>query len=268
MFEMAAQMETDLEAHVAITALCAYMCIQPALSLPDEIFEDLELEPQPSTSVGIVLLQDALRVRKGLDYTEHPTVPSILTSFFFFGSYFCLDRHALAWFHLREATTLALIIGMQEEQYYDMVDAEEGARRRRLYWLLFVTERVSEGDNNTADSQELLRIVADTPNSQAYALQQHRPLTLHATINLPGVGKEPNDNVELLGFVNLVKLFRPFDDTFIGLWNKSSTIASTPEWLARLQQQLSEALPTYLRSTESQAVDLKISQSWLRIMAW
>ena len=39
-------------------------------------------------------------------------------------------------------------------------------------------------------------------------------------------------------------------------------------WLARLQQQLSEALPVYLEGTEAQVVDLRISQQWLRTMVW
>jgi hypothetical protein len=42
---------------------------------------------------------------------------------------------------LREATTLVHILGMQKEDTYTKFDAIEASRRRRLYWLLFVTER-------------------------------------------------------------------------------------------------------------------------------
>ena len=101
--------------------------------------------------------------------------------------------------------------------------------------------------------------------TRAYALQKHRPLTLHSTIELPKIEDDPAVSVE--GFIYLVQLYRPFDDTFIGLWNKSRSDCST-FWLAQLQQQLTRALPIYLSVTESQAVDLRISQQWLRTMVW
>lgn len=235
-------METNVEAYCLVTSLCAYMMIQPNMVIPPDAFDGLDVVPQSALQQGQALLQETLRVRKRHDYVESPTIWSVITSFFLFGSYFCLDKHNTAWFHLREATTLAQLIGMHDESTYNTPDLIESSRRRRLYWLLFVTER-------------------------AYALQQHRPLTLHATINLPTLDEDPAETVELNGFLHLVNLFRPFDDTFVGLWNKART-GCTTEWLAQLQQQLSDALPVYLQSTEAQAVDLRCSQQWLRTMVW
>lgn len=240
--ETIGQMDTNVEAYCLVVSLCAYMMIQPNMVLPPSAFQDLEVAPQSSLQLGHTLLQEALRVRKTYNYVETPTVWSVISSFFIFGSYFCLDKQNTAWFHLREATTLAEIMGMHEESSYKACDVVESSRRRRLYWLLFVTER-------------------------AYALQQHRPLTLHATIGLPTLEEDPAETVELNGFIHLVHLFKPFDDTFVGLWNKART-GCTTEWLALLQQQLSDALPVYLQSTESQAVDLRCSQQWLRTMVW
>lgn len=240
--ETIGQMDTNTEAYCLTLSLCAYMMIQPNMVLPPGAFEGLEIPPQPSLRLGQLLLAEALRVRRGYNYIENPSVWSVITSFFLFGSYFCLDRHNTAWFHLREATTLAQIMGMNDEANYQTPDVVENSRRRRLYWLLFVTER-------------------------AYALQQHKPLTLHATINLPTLDEDPAETAELNGFIHLVNLFRPFDDTFVGLWNKAR-VGCTTEWLARLQQQLSDALPTYLQCTETQAVDLRCSQQWLRTMVW
>ncbi|KXT08232.1 hypothetical protein AC579_1297 [Pseudocercospora musae] len=240
--EVIGQMEQNVEAYCLVVSLCAYMMIQPNMVVPPDAFEGLETPPQPSLQLGHALLQEALRVRRGHNYIENPSIWSVITSFFFFGSYFCLDRHNTAWFHLREATTLAQIMGMHDESSYQTSDLVENSRRRRLYWLLFVTER-------------------------AYALQQHKPLTLHATINLPTMDEDPAETVELNGFIHLVHLFRPFDDTFVGLWNKAR-VGCTTEWLARLQQQLTDALPQYLQCTESQAVDLRCSQQWLRTMVW
>nr|POE77600.1 putative sucrose utilization protein suc1 [Quercus suber] len=235
-------MDTNIEAYCLVVSLCAYMMIQPNMTLPPGAFDGLEVPPQSSLQLGHTLLQEALRVRKQSSYIEDPSIWSVITSFFFFGSFFCLDKHNTAWFHLREATTLAQILGMHEESHYTQLDVIETSRQRRLYWLLFVTER-------------------------AYALQQHRPLTLHSTINLPTLDEDPAETIELNGFLHLVNLYRPFDDTFVGTWNKARS-GCTTEWVAQLQQQLSEALPEYLHSTESQAVDLRTSQQWLRTMVW
>lgn len=240
--ETIGQMDTNVEAYCLVVSLCAYMMIQPNMVLPHDAFLNTDVQPTTSLHMGHILLQECVRIRRAYNYVDNPTVWSVITSFFLFGSYFCLDRHNTAWFHLREATTLAQIMSMHEERTYQIPDIVESSRKRRLYWLLFVTER-------------------------AYALQQHKPLTLHATINLPTLEEDPAETVELNGFVHLVTLFRPFDDSFVGLWNHAQKGCNT-EWLAQLQQQLSDALPAYLQSTESQAVDLRCSQQWLKTMVW
>ena len=102
---------------------------------------------------------------------------------------------------------------------------------------------------------------------RAYALQTQKPLTLHATIEPPKVEESPQEATELRGFLHLIQLFKPFDDTFVGLWNQSLDKCD-PDWILALQQQLDEALPKYLDSTATQAVDLKTSQQWLKIMTW
>jgi hypothetical protein len=240
--ETIAQMDTDPEAYCLVVSLCAYMLIQPNIELRSSAFDGLDVTARSNSQLGHGLLAEAIRFRKGFNYVESPTVWSVITSFFLFGCHFCLDLHGTAWFHLREATTLALTVGMHEEATYRTGDIIESSRRRRLYWLLFITER-------------------------AYAIQQRRPLSLHATINLPTLEEDPSETVELSGFVHLVNLYRPFDDTFVGFWNKHR-IGCTTEFLSQLQQELSDALPLYLQSTESQAVDLRCSQQWLRTMVW
>lgn len=102
-------------------------------------------------------------------------------------------------------------------------------------------------------------------NCRAYALQKHRPLTLHATIKLPSAAEDPSRPIA--GFLYMVNLYRPFDDNFIGLWNKSRTDCSTLS-LAHLQKQLTQALPAVLDCTHTQAADLRTSQHWLRTIVW
>lgn len=235
------EMGHSVESYCLITSFLGFMLIQPGIVLKTGHLMDQPAGSVTNPKMGSVLMEEAIRVRKNYDYVENPTVNTVITSFFLFGCAFSLNKHNTSWFHLREATALAQILGMQDENTYMFDNVVEMSRKRRLFWLLFVTER-------------------------AYALQKHRPLTLHATINLPTVDQDPT-NYSLAGFIYLVNLYRPFDDTFIGLWNKSRTDCS-PLTLARLQQQLTEALPPFLSTTESQAADLRTSQQWLRTMVW
>lgn len=117
----------------------------------------------------------------------------------------------------------------------------------------------------TEQSIDQLRQTLTDKIFRAYALQKNRPLTLHATIKLPSAAEDPSRPIA--GFLYLVNLYRPFDDTFIGLWNNSRTDCSTL-WLAHLQKQLTQALPNVLDCTETQAADLRTSQHWLRTMVW
>jgi hypothetical protein len=92
-------------------------------------------------------------------------------------------------------------------------------------------------------------------------------LTLHDTIQPPATDEDPTETVRLSGFIHLIKLYKPFDETFFGLWNRTRH-GAVPSWLVDLQRQLSDALPGYIDSTETQAVDLKMSQQWLKTMVW
>ncbi len=239
------EMDQSIEAQCLIMSLCVFMMIQPGMSLPGRplgVRTDGDDLVTGKFTTATMLLEEVLRLRKAVEYVENPTLESVQTSLFLFACYFGLDKHNKAWYHLREATTLAQIVGMQEEPSYLNGDSVDGIMKRRLYWLLFITER-------------------------AYALQRHKPLTLHATIELPNLDEDSAERPVINGFLHMINLFRPFDDTFIGLWNKARNDCSTA-WLAQLQQQLSDALPRKLNSTETQAADIVTSQQWLRTMVW
>jgi len=90
---------------------------------------------------------------------------------------------------------------------------------------------------------------------------------LYATINVPRVDEDTTDSIPLRGFIHLINLYKSFDETFFGLWNRTRD-GAVPSWLSQLQKQLSDALPTYLESTEIQAVDIRMSQCWLKTMVW
>ncbi|KAI1362108.1 hypothetical protein F5Y08DRAFT_285247 [Xylaria arbuscula] len=230
--------EQNPDTYCLLTSLSAYMMFQPGMSLPTG---DPMLEHMPGAHIvsGTLLMEEAIRVRKGLDYLETPTLNTLCTSYFLFCSYYALEMHEKAWFYLREATTLAHMCGMTKEESYAQFDNVESSRRRRLYWLLFVTER-------------------------AYALQRGRPLTLQASINLPSINDDPSDPLahQLSGYLSLVGLFRPFDDTFITLWNKTRGECSS-SYLGVLRKQFSESSMMNARD-----IDQRLIQQWLKPAVW
>lgn len=226
------------EVYCLAATMCSFIMIQPGMVLPGTP----GAQDSNRYCNAEALLQEALNVRKSYDYVESPTLIAVQTDFFLFACYFSLEKQNTAWYHLIQATTLAQMTGMHEESSYLTGDKVENMYRRHTFWLILITER-------------------------AYAMERHRPLTLHPTIELPNPDEDPADRATISGFLHLINLYRHIDDDFIGLWNKTKSECSTT-WLAELQRKLTDALPPKLMSTESQAADIYSTQHWLRTMVW
>jgi hypothetical protein len=138
--EIVMSIEHSTEAYCMALALCAYVMIQANMTVAQGLLPRPEMAQLSNVSLGHVLLEESTRVRKGLDYLEKPSHLSILTSWFYYGSYFGLGKDNTAWSFLREATTQAQLLGMQDEETYKN-DPLDMSRRRVLYWLLLTTER-------------------------------------------------------------------------------------------------------------------------------
>lgn len=236
------QRESSVEVHCMTLSLCAFVMAQPGVTFQDTNTNIDGVEADARATHANLLLEETRRLRKSFDYVESPTLLSVQISFFMFSAYFCLERSNQMNYHMREAGTLAQLIGMGEESTYRTGDPVENMYRRRLYWLILVTER-------------------------AYAMERHRPLTLYASIELPTIEEEPQAAGILHGFLSLVRLYRLIDDEFMSVWNKAKSECSTA-WLSELQQQLIDALPPELECTENQAADVRVTQHWLRTMVW
>lgn len=239
--EAAVNMERSTEAYCMIVALCAYVMIQANMKVPPSVLLRPEMAQMSNVGIGHILLEESVRVRKGCDHHENPTHLTVLTSWFYCGSYFGLGRENTAWSYLREATTQAQLLGMHDEETYKH-DPLDISRKRVLYWLLFMAERT-------------------------YALHKHRPISLYPTIHPPSLDEVPSDRPIAVGLELMINMFKIIDDTFVNLWNRVHTHAN-PAWIAQLQTQLSEAVPAYLECTEAQAVLIRITQQWLRAQAW
>ncbi|KAK3062250.1 hypothetical protein LTS18_004518, partial [Coniosporium uncinatum] len=133
-------MDHSAEAYCKLCALCAYMMIQPNMTVPRHLLPQIDGNPMPVVHFGHVLLDETLRVRKCYDYIEHPTINTVYTAFFIFSCYFCLDKQNAAWTYLRQAMTIAHIMGLHDEEHYKTGDMIEATRKRRMFWVLFITE--------------------------------------------------------------------------------------------------------------------------------
>ena len=139
--EAIVSMNISNEAYCLICAFCAYVMVQPNFILPESTTKSPHRSPNSITAFETMLLDEAIRIRGSFVNVESPNVWSILIAYFFFGTCFSLDQQNTAWFHLREATTLVITMGLDHEEAYADGDPIESSRKRRLFWLLFVTER-------------------------------------------------------------------------------------------------------------------------------
>lgn len=142
--DLTAEMYHSEETYCLILALCAFVLIQPQVETVAVYAPSLTAFAEATTVRAQYFLSEALTVRKNFHFRylgESPTINGVITSFFIFGCFFGLNRQAKAWHYLREATAWAQILGMQNELFYQHEDGREALRRRRLFWLLVVTER-------------------------------------------------------------------------------------------------------------------------------
>ncbi|KAH6641369.1 hypothetical protein F5144DRAFT_129972 [Chaetomium tenue] len=245
-------MDQNLDTYCLLTSFCSFVCLQPGMVMPgtmpgagmnDPFGSDMMMSGN-NIVTSTHLMDEAIRVRKGYDYVASPTVNNLCTSYFLFAVHHGLALHDKAWFHLREATTLTHMAKLNEEQTYLQYDGNDASRRRRLYWLLFVTER-------------------------AYALQYRRPLTLQASINPSTPQEHPADPFVNHGTrsLRMINLFRGFDESLTPLWTKSR--AECPDsYLANLDKQLQEVMSPYANDTQAQLGEMLDNQQWLKHKAW
>lgn len=236
-------MEQNRDAYCLMASMCAFVMLQPGMSMPSGDPYNLDMVPGATIISSQLLLEEAQRVRKGHEYLDSISLNVLATNFFMFGCYYSQEMHDKAWYCLREATTMIQMAGMNKEEHYLQFDSAEAARRRRIYWLFYVLER-------------------------AYAIQRQRPLTLQATINLPALGDDPSDPLahQLHSFILLVNLLRPFDDAFTAIWNKTRSHLSL-QYTSGLQKQLSELMQSYA-CQDSNFADVRTNQQWLKNTVW
>ena len=127
-----------------LASLCAATHIQLKLDGAEPVPDPARLQSigdGHSLMSGEELLAEAVRARRECDVVEELSTESLLTSFFLFASYGNLDRQDHAWYYLCQATSMAFTLGLHRESTFADYSVEEAEERRRIFWLLFVTER-------------------------------------------------------------------------------------------------------------------------------
>ncbi|KAL1583053.1 hypothetical protein WHR41_08460 [Cladosporium halotolerans] len=224
------------EIYCFLCALCATTIIQLDASIPTP-------PPlRPGKATDDVFAEECIRERRDYDYMNASTL-SVMTSFFLFCYHGNHERHERAWYYLQESITFAENLSLDDEEAYMKLDTTEAQWRRRLYWLLFITER-------------------------AYAVQRRKRTRLTPSVTLPSVF-ESEDQQLLNGFVNLANLFSAVDDSFVSAWRGSRRQSLCNEaWLTKTQQQLDATARVMTNLTETQHLDISVTREWLHVLAW
>ncbi|KAL6238205.1 hypothetical protein BDW75DRAFT_41850 [Aspergillus navahoensis] len=228
-----------------LASLCAATHIQLKLDGTTAVADPSHFQAgENSFMSGEELLAEAVRARKDCDPVEDMNVESLLTSFFLFASYGNLDRQDHAWFYLCQATSMVFALGLHRESTYSELSTEEAEQKRRVFWLLFITER-------------------------GYALQQAKPVMLRNSIHKPQVLCS-DDPILAYGFINLIGVFESlsvnlYDWVSAGGSSRDGTSEMPPT--SAIQAILSK--PISLEGvSEIQKVDILITQQWLQAMMW
>lgn len=153
--------------------------------------------------VGRWFLNACLAARKGdgadqlrYDMVDDPVLDDVITSFWLSTSFFEIGQKRRGYHHLREALTLALDLGLDNEQTYHRpgLTQREVLCRRRVFWSLFVAER-------------------------SHAVLYNKPLVLTATPGFPDT-RHVYESPEIhAGFLKLVSVYAHLDAAFVGAWN-------------------------------------------------
>lgn len=232
--------DSNAFSHEDYAFLCA-LCATTAVQLDASVQQPPRMHPIKSNDE--VFASECLRERKEFDYISSTSTLTCLTSFLLFAYYGNSENFAKAWFYLQEAITCLQNLNMDDEETYAKFELSEAQWRRRIYWLLFITER-------------------------AYAVQRRKHTRLNPTVDLPAVFESEDPHL-LNGFVNLANLFSAVDDSFVAAWRGSRRQSlCNEEWLATTQKQLDAAALALDDVTETQQIDIAITREWLHILAW
>lgn len=129
--------------YTLLLALCAMTRIQLRLDQEEPLSEDpAALHAQESEMMsGSDFLAATELWRRQFTLVENVSQEAVMTSFFLFVSYGNLEKYNEAWFYLSQSINMAIGLGYDRESPDMDLSPEELNMRRKIFWLLFITER-------------------------------------------------------------------------------------------------------------------------------
>jgi hypothetical protein len=188
--------------------------------------------------------REAERHRSLYDYRERATTEGILIPLFLHFYYADKKKNLTCSLLLREAVSMCQLLNLDKESTYEGLPIAEQRYRRKIFWLLYVTER-------------------------GHAMQHDTSISLSNSIELPTV-EEDNEPVLFGAFLSLVCLFVSVDGILVDQKDRSGRRKSTynKEMLSQLQAKLREGPQCPPQSNELQKADICVTQQWMRILVW
>ncbi|KAK6454137.1 uncharacterized protein RJT20DRAFT_146400 [Scheffersomyces xylosifermentans] len=191
---------------------------------------------------------EAIKARDSFNYRLHPSPDTLLTSFFLYAYYINIKGGAPAAIcYLREAISIAQILGLHNSNNFVGKSSAEVHRLRKIYYLLLVTERF-------------------------ICIEDDIPVILEPSIPFPSLLDEEYSSL-LTGFTELVKIFaipdKKFFDKFISLKIYENDNSNFPSrtWIINVQQQL-ETIPILQETLSIQKLNIVLSKYWMKSLTW
>lgn len=191
----------------------------------------------PKSILDVDFASEAIRVKK----TE-PTLECILTSFFL---HIALANAGAgptltALCYLREAITLAQILGLDRADTYSRSPAETH-RMRKIYYLLVVTERF-------------------------VCLEQSMPVILEPTVPFPSLDDEEY-SILIGGFRELVKIFAIPNKSIFDQFRAIKNDAHSFRLISTVQNQLQQ-ITILDAAPDIQKANILLSKYWMMTLTW
>lgn len=165
-------------------------------------------------------------------------------------TYYCLHRSFAQISNARtsyrlccEAVGLITVAGLHREETYGSLTFEEQQLRRKLYYLLLMTERY-------------------------YAIYLHCATSLDATIAPPQLELVTDPQLSMDSFLEMIRIFTVPGKCFFDALAADSTDAScTEESLKKIWNEL-HTTSSEIEPWSNGYIDISFSRRWIRILAW
>lgn len=234
----------DIETSALANAVCAAIIAQ--LKLP---FEGRTDDDDPATAASMAA--ECQRAKASLQSTDQgPEMNLNMLRISFFQHIYHENLSpggSKSLLFLREAISIAQIMGLQRQSTYASLPAEEQQMRRRMLWLLFVTER-------------------------GVAMLHKLPTILTWQPSFPPLdGASEQDEAHILpAFKRLVELFWTFDQSgaFDLIHTDDRGDARRGCRLDSLQRRLQEMSEEEQETNEVQKADILVTKSWMQTVLW